>query len=162
MKRWYVLYTKPFKERLVSDFVENKGYETYLPIVQIRKKGKRKCVPFFSCYLFVRMNGWLDLSSIRWTPGLKKIVSFGGRPATVPDEIIGLIRQRLAQVKESGYWVPRFKQGERVVIESGPFADLEALFEGILSSQDRARILVDLLGRWTPCEIDIDCLSKVG
>ncbi|NIQ80044.1 MAG: hypothetical protein GTN93_18530 [Anaerolineae bacterium] len=48
-----------------------------------------------------------------------------------------------------------------MTIRSGPFADFEAVYEEGLSSGDRARILVDCLGRWTRCEVSIDSLRKV-
>lgn len=158
---WYTLYAKPHKEPQVSSFLKNEGYEVYLPTVHVRSRGRQKTVPFFSCYLFVRMNGSLDLSSVRWTPGLRSIVSFGGRLAIVPDEAISVLKQRLSRMHESGYPVHPFKPGDRVAIRSGPLADFEALFDESLSSRDRARVLVSCLGRWTRCEVDIDSLKRL-
>ena len=62
----------------------------------------------------------------------------------------------------SGYPVEqRFQSGDRVLIKSGPLRDLEAVFDRSLSSSDRAKVLVDMLGRLTTCEIELDCLEKV-
>jgi len=73
------------------------------------------------------------------------------------------MKKRLAEMAESGYpRCDRFKPGERVRIRGGPLRDLEAVFDRALSSQDRAMVLVGLLGRWTPCVIETDCLEKVG
>lgn len=158
---WYALYTKPHKEHHVSSLLEDKGYEVYLPALQITKRGRDRTVPFFSCYLFARMKGSSDLPSVRWTPGLRSIVNFGGQPAVVPDDIVSLTRQRLARMQESGQPLHGFKRDDRVRIRSGPFRDFEAVFESDLSSPARARILVDLLGRWTRCEVEIDSLKRV-
>jgi len=160
VERWYTLYTKPRKERQVSDFLESKGYETYLPTIRIGKSGNVKSVPFFSCYLFIRVEPSTGLSSVRWTPGLRRIVSFGDQPAVVDDHVVSLLRERLAEMEESGYATYRFKLGDRVVMRSGPLRDFEALFERGLSSGQRARILVDFLGRWMPCQVEIDCLKR--
>ena len=161
MEHWYTLYTKPHKEQQVSSFLESKGFEIYLPTVKIRKNGNKKAVPFFSCYLFVRVGPSNGLSTLRWTPGLRRIVSFGDQPALVDERVISLIKQRLADIQESGCTAYRFKPGDQVAITSGSLRDFEAIFDQKLSSQDRAKILVHFLGRWTRCEVEIDCLEKV-
>ena len=161
MEKWYTLYTKPHKERQVSSFLESKGFETYLPLIRVRKRGQEKSVPFFSCYLFISADPSNGLSSLRWTPGLRRVVCFGDQPAVVDDDVVSLLRQRLAKMQESGYQAYRFKPGDRVVMTSGPLRDLEAVFERGLSSGQRARILLDFLGRGTRCEVEIDRLEKV-
>ncbi len=162
MEHWYAFYTKPSKEHHVSSLLENKGFETYLPTIQVRQNGKRKTVPFFSCYLFVRMDAAEALPAVRWTPGLRRIVSFGQQPAAVADEVIDTIRRHLKQMEEAGYPVEqRFKPGDRVRIKSGPLRDFEAVFDRSLSSSNRAKVLLDLLGRLTTCEIELDHLEEV-
>lgn len=161
MKCWYVLYTKPHKEHQVAGILESKGFELYLPTIQVRKNGRRKTEPFFSCYLFIRMDPAKDLPSVRWTPGLRRIVSFGDKLAIVPEGVISLIQRRLAQMRELNYSGCSFKSGERVLIKDGPLKDFEAVFDRALSSRDRAVVLVDLLGRWTRCEVDVGCLERV-
>ena len=161
MEHWYTLYTKPHKEQQVSSFLESKGFEPYLPLIQVRKRGQEKSVPFFSCYLFVRVGSSNGLPSLRWTPGLRRIVSFGQQPALVDEHVISFIKQHLADMQESGCTAYRFKPGDRVAITSGPLRDFEAVFDQSLSSRDRAKILVDFVGRRTRCEVEIDCLEKV-
>ena len=161
MEHWYALYTKPHKEHHVSTFMESKGFETYLPTIQVRKNGKRKTEPLFSCYLLVRLDPAEALPGARWTPGLRRIVSFGEKPASVPDHAISSIRRRVAAMGEVHYPTCRFKSGDRVVIRGGPLSDFEAIFDRALSSQERAMILVELLGRWTRCEVDVSYLEKL-
>lgn len=160
MEGWYALYTKPYKERQVSSLLESRGHETYLPTIRVRKNGQEKTVPFFSCYVFVRADPLNDLISLRWTPGLRRVVSFGNQPAIVDDKVVSFLKQRLAEMDESGYEAYRFNPGDRVVMTSGPLRDFEAVFERRLSSGQRARIFVDFLGRWTPCQVDINCMKR--
>ena len=160
MEYWYALYTKPHKENHVSSFLKSRGLETYLPTIQVRKNGKKKTEPFFSCYLFVRLASEV-VSSVRWTPGLRRIVSFGGEPVAIPDDALSLIRRRVAKMGELGYAACRFKSGEQVVIKDGPLKYFEAVFDRALSNRDRATILVDMLGRWTRCEVDVSYLEKL-
>ncbi len=159
--QWCALYTKPRKECQVCSFLEEEGYKVYLPTIPVRRRGRVVTVPFFSCYLFARLNGALDFSAVRWTPGLRRIVTFGDQTAVVPDDVISFLRERLATLRESHCPVPRFKRGDRVRIRCGPFADFEGVFEQGLTSRDRAKILVDFLGQWTRCEVDIDSIKRV-
>ena len=56
----------------------------------------------------------------------------------------------------------RFTPGERVHIRSGPCRDIEAVFDSRLSGTGRVRILLQLLGRQTPAEVDERWLEKIA
>jgi len=156
---WYALYTKPHKEEQLRYFLEEQGREVYLPMIPVARPraGRRKKKPFFPCYLFVRgerSNG--DVTSLRWTPGLRRIVAYGEIPIAVPDEMIELIRVRLAEQEAVLRKPPglRFKAGQRVRITEGPLSSMEAIFERGVSSGERVRVFVEVLGRMTACELD--------
>jgi transcriptional antiterminator RfaH len=162
MKHWYTLFTKPRREYQVSEILSEKGMETFVPTVLMRRRGRLVERPFFPRYMFVRVDfDEVGLSQVQWTPGLTRIVSFGGGPSPVPEEIIDHLRMRLEQINETGTFSP-FKPGDRVRIKSGPLRDLEAVFEKHLSSQDRVRILLNILGRVTRAEIDVDAIERIG
>jgi transcriptional antiterminator RfaH len=155
MKHWYALYTKPRKERQVTALLQGQGIETYLPTVRrkIRRRDRPDRIVYFPCYLFARLDFQVvPRSSIAWMPGVRRIVSSGDQPAIVADEIVALIRRRLEDAEEVGYG--RLKQGDRVRIASGPLRDLEAVFDQPLSATDRVRVLLTVMGRMTPVEID--------
>ena len=162
MERWYALYTKPRKERQVNALLQERGIQTYLPTVgrKVRRRDRPDRVVYFPCYLFALLDFRVTPhSSIAWMPGVRRIVAFGDQPAVVADEIINLIRGRLSDVEEVGYG--RLKKGDRVRIQSGPLRDLEAIFDQPLSSKDRVRVLLDVMGRMTPAEIDYSDLSPL-
>ena len=155
---WYALFTKPRCERLVSQRLQARGFETYLPaLTLVGARGRRYERPFFPRHLFVRLDPGTDgLSSVQWTPGLTHVVRFGERPAVVPDEVVALIQERLAEMDDGGQRFDRLttkqpardsRRGDRVRIRSGPFADLEAVFERSLKPADRALMLISFLGR---------------
>jgi len=162
MEHWYALYSKPHKEHQVSGVLESKGLETYLPTVRVRKNGRGKIEPFFSCYLFARFDPADAFSEICWTPGLRRVVSFGGHPTVVPNEVITSIRKRLAQIGELNHQADRLKQGDRVAITAGPLRDINAVFDESLSPGDRACVLVEFLGRWTRCQVSLDHLERLN
>jgi transcriptional antiterminator RfaH len=155
MEYWYALYTKPKKEHQVDSLLREQGIETYLPTVRrkVRRRDRPERVVYFPCYLFAHLDFEIvPRSSIMWMPGVRRIVSLGEQPAVVAEEIVELLRRRLEDVEQVGYG--RFKEGDRVRITSGPLRDLEAVFERPLSSAERVRILLDVVGRMMPVEID--------
>jgi transcription elongation factor/antiterminator RfaH len=162
VKRWYALYTKPHKERQVSNLLEEKGIETYLPTVRrkIQRRDRPERVIYFPCYLFARVDfGTTPRSSIAWMPGMRRIVSFGEHPAVVDDELIFLVRRRLGDIEEVAYG--NLKQGDMVRITSGPLRDLEAIFDRPLSAAHRVRVLLDVMGRMTPADIDYSDITPL-
>jgi transcriptional antiterminator RfaH len=162
MEHWYALYTKPKKEHQVAAHLRGQGIEIYLPSVErkVRRRDRPDRVVYFPCYLFARLDfEVVPRSSIAWMPGIRRIVGFGEQPAVVADEIIKLIRCRLESIEEVGYG--RLKQGDQVRIRSGPLRDLEAIFDRPLSSADRVRILLNVVGRMTPVEIDYSHLEPL-
>ncbi len=162
MMHWYALYTKPKKERQVDATLRGQGIETYLPTVQrkVRRRDRPDRVVYFPCYLFARMDlSVVPRSTIDWMPGIRRIVGTGGQPAIVDDEIVEMVRQRLDAIEEVGYG--NLKHGDRVRIVSGPLQDLEAVFDKPMSPANRVRILLDVVGRMTPVEIDFSEIKSL-
>jgi transcriptional antiterminator RfaH len=164
---WLTLCTKQNMERYVTEFLDSQGVETYLPQAEqyIVRRRCKEMVPFFPGYLFA----WAEPTSpkylaLNWAPGVKGIVKFGGRPAVVPDEIVAEIRQRLDNLTASGYFDRRcpYQPGDVVRIKAGPFKGLDAIFDRELSRHGRVKVLLELLGRLTGCEVDLDWIEKVG
>ncbi len=159
MENWYVVYTKPHKEPLVNRQLADRGIEVFFPTLQFNRGYNRgvRLEPFFPHYLFAKADLMSDLiSDMRWLAGVRTLVQFEHQPATVPDTIIDLLRQRLqpyeAKVLRRNEWL--FKPGQRVIVTTGPFAGFEAIFQKGLNGTDRAQILLKLLGSWNRAEID--------
>lgn len=162
MEHWYALYTKPNKEYQVFTQLQNAGIEAYLPTVQrkVRRRDRPDHVIYFPCYLFARLDFKVTpRSSITWMPGMRRIVSAGEEPIIVASDIVSLIRRRLEATEEIGYG--DLKQGDSVRITAGPLRDLEAVFEQPLSAANRVRILLVVMGRMTPVEIDYSQIKRL-
>ncbi len=159
MEHWYVLYTKPHKEPLVNRQLEDQGVEVFFPTLQFNRGYNRgiRLEPFFPHYLFAKVDLMADpTGDLRYLPGVRTLVHFGGRPATVPAEIIELLHQKLhpyeSKVLRRSEWL--FKPGQQLIITSGPFAGFEAIFQKGLNGSERVQILLKLLGSWSRAEID--------
>ncbi len=90
MKRWYALYTKAHKEQQVHDLLRDRGFAVFLPQLRVFKKGRvvQTREPLFPCYLFAEFDlRETGLSTVQWTQGLRRVVSFCNEPAIVDDEV---------------------------------------------------------------------------
>ncbi|MFQ5575781.1 MAG: transcription termination/antitermination protein NusG [Anaerolineae bacterium] len=142
MEQWYALHAKPKREHQVARILQQRGLQTFLPEIDLL----RKKAPFFPGYLFVKVDfGAVGLRQIQWTPGLRRIVSFEGRPAVVPAEVIKLVRRKLGQAVARAAFP--FKPGDPVRITGGPFKDMDAIFQGPFAPAERVQVLLHVLGR---------------
>ena len=146
---WYVLHTKPLKEEFLRDQLSIRRIEAYCPRIRVHAVNPRarKVKPYFPGYLFVHVDlDQTNLSTLQWMPGASSLVSFGGEPAFVPDSLIQAIRQRVDAIDTvGGEQLNGLKQGETVVIQAGPFAGYEAIFDTSISGSERVRVLLKLL-----------------
>jgi transcriptional antiterminator RfaH len=160
--RWYAVHTKPRKERQVRCYLESRGIEAYLPTLPVpsrRRPREAREEPFLARYLFAHLDlRSVPLSSINWSPGVNRVVSFGGEPAVVPDAVIAWLGRRLVRGYDKG--LP-LRPNDRLRITAGPLKGLEAIFDRRLSSEDRARVFVEILGRLTSCEVPLAWLERI-
>lgn len=165
MEAWYTLHTKPKAEYQVVTVLEQRGLQTYLPEKEIsegHRRGNKR--PFFPCYLFVKVDfAVVGLSSVQWTPGLRRVVAFGDRPVSLPDEVIELMRRKLAESGANGSPPPHpFKPGDTVKITEGPFRDVLAIFDGPMKPSQRVQVLLTILGRVSRMQVDVADLEKAS
>lgn len=154
-KQWVALYTKPHKEYLVRDLLRRQGVEVYLPevAVAVRRRDRRKWKPFFPHYLFARFDSDL-MPMVRWTPGMRRVVSAGGQPVAVSDEVVAHIRRRVVTMVETEPESP-FKQGDVVCIQHGTFEGWDAIFDCHLSPEGRVRVFLQCMSRLVATELDV-------
>ena len=141
-----------------------RGMEVYCPAVPAPRDKKRSAQsPLFPCYLFAHADlDAVGLWSLHYAPGGRGIVMFGNVPAKVDSGIIEALRTRLAgtdAVYANGLVL---KPGVRVVITSGPLADVAAVFDRRLSPAGRVRVLINWLERGTTVELDSIVLRKTS
>ena len=149
MIRWYVMHCKPRKEAFLRERLRIQRIEVYLPSIRIRPVNPRarKVQPFFPGYLFVHVDlDEIPISELRGMPGSIGLVCYGGEPAYIGDELVRVLQKQVAVITEAdNTYVDRFRSGDAVVINDGPFATYKAMFDCRLSGSDRVRVLLELL-----------------
>jgi len=156
---WYVIRSKPNKEQFLAGQIRAHGLEVYLPVLQVKPVNprSRKIRPYFPNYLFTRIDlDEINISDLRWMPGASDVVSFDGEPASVSDLFIDTLKKQVDQynktLRESS---KNFQAGDVVLIQGGPFAGYEAIFDMNISGEDRVRVFLSLLqGRQMPVKIE--------
>lgn len=145
-ERWYVLRSKPHKEVVVWKQVQTEGLETYFPRLS-QKSARGRVKPYFPGYLFVRADlDDIGQSTLQWMPHTLGLVTFGGIPASVPEDMIAAIRQHVEMLNsKNNHVLPNVQTGDLLEIHSGPFAGYQAIFDTRLSSSDRVRVLLKML-----------------
>jgi transcription elongation factor/antiterminator RfaH len=162
MKQWYALRSKPKREFLAAELLSRAGIEVYVPQVPVRlQRGKPASpVPFFPGYFFGKLDpDHGDIQMARYTVGVLDVVGYGGKPWSVPDELVLAIKERL-KAGEAARALANFSPGERVVITGGPLKDAEAIFDRHLSAAGRVRVLVRMLQRLCPAEVPVGHLRR--
>ena len=159
---WYTVATKSRDEAVAKANLERQGYEVFLPTIGLKKRRRGRWTlvvePLFPGYLFVSLvMGADDPAPIRSTLGCVGLVRFGHTYSPVPGEIIATL-QASASVAVSGDADQPFTTGDKVRLVSGPFAGIEAVFD-MARGADRARILLELLGKVQRVTVDIDDLT---
>jgi transcription antitermination factor NusG len=160
--RWFAAYTSPRHEKHVSQQMQRRGIQNFLPLYKsIRRwKDRRKelDLPIFPGYLFVRM-ALRERLSVLQVPGVVQLVSFQGRPTPLPDAEIEMLQRQLSQ---SGRLQPHpfLTVGRRVRVTNGPMAGME----GILArKKDKFRVVlsIELIQRSVAVEVDLSDIDPV-
>ncbi|MFK3800046.1 transcription/translation regulatory transformer protein RfaH [Pseudomonas sp. NPDC088444] len=158
--RWYLIQTKPRQEARAQEHLQRQSFECYRPVKHGEKKrGARgpSEEELFPGYLFIRMDQTNDnWYPIRSTRGVARIVTFGGMPIPVQDELIEQIRERLLAPPPKVV----FQQGEAVRITADGFNDIEAIFLAA-DGDERAVILLNLLHREQKVTLPVSSLSRM-
>jgi transcription antitermination factor NusG len=159
---WFALQTRPRNEKKVERALIQKGYTCFLPTYQQRRRWAGRTVtiesPLLSTYIFCQFNASAFGKAVS-TPGVTRIVGFGGQPAEVSaDEIEALqLLTRSDLVREPWAYIPN---GTRVQVETGPLAGIEGI---ICADPDKRRILISvtLLQRSVAVQLDDQTVMSV-
>ncbi|MBI4772054.1 MAG: hypothetical protein HY784_16975 [Chloroflexi bacterium] len=172
MNHWYALHTKPRMERVVASQLRLREVNVYLPLVRVNPVNPRAAREraYFPCYLFANVDlDQVPIRDFRWTPGMRRILEFGGETAIVPDHLIHELKRWLEEVRVAGgLTFHGLERGDRVRIVNGPFSGYEAIFDARLTGTDRVKVLLEMLeharwreGRAIPLELNAGDIVRI-
>jgi transcriptional antiterminator RfaH len=166
MRFWYAVQTKPRQEAIAELHLQRQHFETYLPQILLRKRKREKWTkivePLFPRYLFIRIDpSEHNLAPVRSTRGVTGLVRFGDRVTPVPDSAIDYLRQTENPETRRHHaedWPHR--SGDAVRVLEGPFKGLTGVFQAA-TADDRALLLIDLLGRQSSVNVAMTAIAMI-
>jgi transcriptional antiterminator RfaH len=163
MSHWHLIYTKPHQEKVALDNLTRQNYQCYLPLINKEKilRGKKilSKEPMFPRYLFVRLsnNGQQNWSPIRSSKGVSHLVNFGGLAASLDDETMDNLQQKI----DKAIVVKVFSIGDKVEILKGPFKGMEAIFN-TYKGEERAMLFLNFMTKNLTAKFDLRDFKKVA
>ena len=165
---WFAVVTKPRQERIALENLQRQGFECFLPMAENpyqrrSKKQQKRIEPLFPRYLFLNaIADTQNLAPVRSTMGVISMVRFGTELAVIPEQIINAIKQRITP--ETGLIkieAIEIEAGDKVKIFDGPLTGLNGIVQE-KDSNNRALLLMNLMGRPTKVQVDAISLQKTG
>jgi transcription antitermination factor NusG len=145
--KWYALYTHPRAEKQVYQRLIEKSVVTFLPLQKTYRmwSDRKKLVekPLLSSYIFVKTRS-KHFPEVYKTQGVVKLVTFEGRPASIPQKQIDNLRLLINSDEEIEVSSEKFAQGDNVEVVSGSLVGLTGELIRI-GSKNRVIVRIDRL-----------------
>ena len=153
MRKWIVAMTKPNCEAIAGTNLQRQGFISYCPRSLFKRPNKPPIIrPLFARYMFIAItDGWYSIKS---TYGISRVLMADNGPCEIDPSVIDSLKDRedrkgLVQLAPK----PKFLHGTAVRTNTGPLAGHLMLYEG-MTTHDRVRVLVELLGRKVTVELE--------
>lgn len=160
-KQWYVVYCKPQKEEFAQFHLQLKGIEVFLPMLLLPEalRRRKRILPLFPNYLFVRIRISEEYGYVLWSPGVKRFVSFDDVPLPLEDNIVDYLME---QANSEGIIPARsnLKVGQEVRITGGPFDGLVGIIQDPPDAKGRVRVLMKLLSRQVKIDVPVHFVAS--
>ncbi|MDF1513207.1 MAG: transcription termination/antitermination protein NusG [Anaerolineae bacterium] len=171
-RAWFIIHCYSGYEKKVQhnleQRIESMGMQEFIFQVVVPtveeieiRDGKRRTVErcLYPGYIMVQMilsdDSWYV---VRNTPGVTGFVGMGTTPTPLRSESVqGILRRMEASAPQVR---ATFKQGQKVRIIEGPFADFIGVVDSIDEARTKVRVLVSFFGRETPVELDFLQVEK--
>jgi transcription antitermination factor NusG len=153
--KWYALYTRPRHEKKVYDQLIEKEVDAFLPVVervrQWKDRKKRVEMPLFNSYVFIRIDLKDRYYSLQ-THGVVRLVSFGGKPASIPDWQIEQLQQVIKH-PETLELENYLREGDWVEVTAGPFKGVKGRLKEL---RGQTRLVINIDGIYQSASFVID------
>src|SRR5947207_8256911 len=161
---WFCLRAQPKREHIAAVGLRRRfGITCLAPRLRSRKLTRRGAVWFveamFPGYFFAQFDYPTERRRVEHAAGVRGILQFGDRLATIDAATIENLRQRM-EADEVITFDPDLKVGQEVQIAHGPLQGLEVLVTQLLPASERVRVLLEFLGRSLQMEVSKETLIQ--
>jgi len=151
-KQWFVVYCKSREENRACQHLQNQGVTSFFPKIKKQKilRGKKTISEeaLFPSYLFIQADQLdVNFTSIRSTRGINDFVRFGGKIATVPEQLVEQLKKLCHVLNEFEVDTKSlFKAGDKVEVIAGAFKGATAIFS-CEDGLERSMLLLKILNQ---------------
>jgi transcriptional antiterminator RfaH len=117
--------------------------------------------PLFPCYIFFRCLIEEKLGEIQRTSGVSTVVHFAHRIPKIADAVIEELKECF-EGEETMTVEDRLSPGDEVIVAEGAFSGMRAFVLRVMPARRRVQVLLDVLGRPTPAELDENSVVVEG
>jgi len=156
---WFALLVRTRKEHQVATILNSKGYEQFLPTVHCPRATSESAPPLFPGYVFCRMSAHARAPIIT-TPGVIRIVSFGGKPAAIDAAEIRSIRVMVNSGVPTSTSIG-YQEGDLVRVEGGPLRGAVGVLTSV-NKQNRLVVSIKMMMRTVAAELHPEWLRMVS
>ena len=162
-RQWFAAYTTPRHEKHVSEMLEERQIETFMPVYRSARQWKKSSpvvleLPLFPTYVFVRIAKQAR-GAVLSMPGVLSIVGSSKEPWPLPDFEIEILRRGMRTHKVEPH--PYLKVGERVRVKDGVMAGVEGILVR-MTNAFRVVLTLDTIMRSVAIEVDAEELELAG
>ena len=171
--KWYVVHTYSghenkvvvtLKQRVEAAGFTNRVFKIFVPHQQkiVVSEGKKRSVQekLFQGYIMVLLamddDTWY---LVRSTPGVTGFVGMGATPTPLAESEVRTL-MKFAKM-EAPKFEAKFSVDDSVKIIDGPFKEMVGKVDEVNEDQGKVRILVHILGRETPMELDFMQVARL-
>ncbi|HEY4364079.1 MAG TPA: transcription termination/antitermination NusG family protein [Bryobacteraceae bacterium] len=160
---WHAVTVRHQHERLVATALELGGVQTFVPVYRARRRWSDRVkeidAPLFPGYVLGRF-AMPDRLKVMRTPGVVRIVGFGGVPARIGDGEIDNVRRAVESKLKLGP-CPHLRAGDRVRVAEGPLRGVEGT---LLREKGAIRLVIgiELLQRSLAVELEREMVMSAG
>jgi transcription antitermination factor NusG len=160
--RWFALYTTPRHEKQIAAQLQEKLFETFLPLYRTVHSWKNRTratldLPLFPCYVFVRI-AQTQRGNVLSVPGVLSFVGSRREAWPLPDFEIEKLRTGLGQLNAEPH--PYLTTGDRARIRSGPLCGVEGV---LVQKKNGLRVVltIEAIMRSIAIEVELSNLERV-
>ena len=159
------MYVSSRAEKKISENLNNKGIEAYVPIVKTMRQwsDRKKMVelPLLNGYVFIKINS-LENDKVLQTKGVVNFVRSEGKIAVIREIEI----DRLKQLVELGYHMEangiskKYKEGDKVKISSGALKGIEGFVIDV-NDNKHIEVLLESIGQCIRVKLPNELLLSI-
>ena len=161
--RWFAVYARYKREKVVAQRLQEKGIECYLPLQRLTRYYTRKVkqveLPLISGYLFTRITR-KEYVPVLETQDVVQFVRFSRNLISIPEPEIDIIRRVVGEDIEIEVEASSFRPGDAVEIIGGQLTGLKGILMERRSDKNFV-IELDSLGYSLLMQVDPALLRRI-